>query len=98
MWKFYTSLNGILGTRPAIRPAVILDTSDDTTKVDESNDLGSGEEEDVDETEKSIGNEDERLTAGDLGTEEPESGSSRCTIPAASSTTPIQKKKRKRAN
>ena len=53
-------------------------------KIDEGNDFGSGKEEDVAETEKIIGIEDERLTAGDLGS-----------VPAASSTTSINRRKRK---
>ena len=71
-WKFYNSLNEILGSRPATRPAVTLDTSDDTSKLDDGDDPGSGEEEDVDEAEMNIQNEDEGLTPRELESDEPE--------------------------
>ena len=47
-WKFYEALNGILGTRPAIRPPVVLETSEPQSLLTEET-REKSDEEDVDE-------------------------------------------------
>lgn len=98
-WKFFEPLNDILGTRPATRPPVVLDTQDATSLVAEENDEISDEEEDVVESGSSaVTNEDsmsmENSKVEVTGTKS--GSSSRSTTPARSSTA-IKGKKRKRS-
>lgn len=97
-WKFFEPLN-ILGTRPATRSPVVLDTQDATSLVAEENDEISDEEEDVVESGSSaVTNEDSMLMENSevevTGTRS--GSSSRLTTPARSSTA-IKGKKRKRS-
>lgn len=77
-WKFYESLNELLGNRPATCPPVVVDTSKDVlSTVGEGNDEMSDEGKDVDESENSIGiMEDSGAENTSVNMEDPEPGSS----------------------
>ena len=111
-WKFYEALNEILGNRPATRPPVVLDTSEDIhPTMGEGSDVMSDEEKDVAESEQSsviVGDSVvENIGDTDLGSEpgssisatnhDPGAGSSSSTRSATPvRSTGIKGKKRKR--
>ena len=47
-WRFFDALNSVLGHKPATKPPVVLDTSEDHAELDASNsDMGTEEEDDL---------------------------------------------------
>lgn len=80
-------MNEILGTRPATRPPVVLETLDNTTLLADGHSEVTNEEEDVASDEKSVRNANDSSIIDISEVEEPESGrSSRSSRPASSAT------------
>ena len=91
-WKFYEPLNEILGTRPATRPPVVLDTLEPASLGAKENEERSDEDE-VDESERSTVIIEEN---SDVGLNETHESVSRSRSTTPESCTTIKGKKRKR--
>ena len=96
-WKFYDCLNDILGTRPATRPPVVLETLDESTLLADGHSEVTDEEEDVALNDKTVVNVNDSSIMDIFEVEEPESGRSSRSSTPASSATAIKGKKRKRS-
>ena len=92
-WRFFDAMDEILGNRPATRPPVVLDTTEDVDPLDDTLPVSDGEKDDSDTEESS-----EIRTSSSPQSLVPESNSSNTELPTDSTHESKQcRRKRKRS-